>query len=241
MEVVDLLAALRRLADVAVIVQAQLYEVDDAFHTRLLKAKHISLEELERKFLAGTLPKDDLFERLAKEKPVQVGDKAKADSGAKVALLSRYNVVTCLPTPLNVHNGNDTKQAILQGVAFTGVIQVSPDRRSVRLRFTEKSARIDAREKVKVLPDGLHHNIEGGPDGQKVVPPKAIDAERVFVEESATTRVLEIPDGGAILVAVQYRPAALAAKQRWWVLRLTPRIWIEEEERMIREGKVAPP
>jgi hypothetical protein len=236
LEVIDVLTALHRMADLAVIIQAQLYEVDDAFHSRLRKAKRVSLDEAEQRFLEGKAPKDDLFNLLAKEKPVHVGAKAKVNDGAAVALLSRYNVVTCLPAPAQARKGKTARQAIPEGVGFTGTVEVSPDRRSVRLRFTEKASHIEDRLRVKVSPLGFQHNYEGNHLG----PPKDIDAEQVFVNESTTTRTLEIPDGGLILVAVQYRPAALAAKQRWWVLSITPRIWIEEEERLIREGKIAP-
>jgi hypothetical protein len=236
LDVIDVLAALRRAADVAVIVQAQLYEVDDAFYTRLRKVKRISLEELERRFLDGKAPKGELLKLLANEKPVQVGDKAKVSNGATVALLSRYAIVTGLPTPWSARTKENAKQIIREGVSFTGSLDVSTDRRSVRLHFTEKAATIEARELVKVVPIGFHHHFENN----EPAPPKEIDAERVFVKESATTRVLEIPDGGTLLVAVQYRPQALAANQRWWVLSITPRIWIEEEERMIRERQIPP-
>jgi hypothetical protein len=70
-------------------------------------------------------------------------------------------------------------------------------------------------------------------------PAKQLDAEVAFVKESTYARVLEIPDGGTILVPVHYRSASAVANERWWVLSITPRIYIEEEEQAIREGALA--
>jgi hypothetical protein len=247
-EVGNALDALRRIADLSVIVQAQLHEVDDAFYTRLKKVKRVPLEELERRFLEGEAPKDDLFKILKTQKLMQAGEESKVQDGAEVLLLSRHAVIACLPTPEQVRKDlmpwsqpDSTQQTILQGVSFIGRIHVSPDRRSVRVKLSEKSAQVEEIHKVKVSPRGFSHRIVDGltAEGkleQKLLPPEQKDAEIAYVKESVHTRVLEIPDGGSILVAVNYRPSSLAAKNRWWVLSITPRIFIEEEERQIRQG-----
>jgi hypothetical protein len=46
---------------------------------------------------------------------------------------------------------------------------------------------------------------------------------------------LEISDGGAVLAPVHYRPKSLQEKNRHWVLSITPRIVIEEEEQFLRQ------
>ncbi len=67
---------------------------------------------------------------------------------------------------------------------------------------------------------------------------KLLVAETPFLKKATHTEVLEIPDGGSILVPVHYRPASVRAENRRWVLRITPRIVIEEEEREIRRAKL---
>jgi hypothetical protein len=227
-QVVSVLDAQRRLGDLSVVVHAKLYEVDDAFHTRLKKIKRVPLEELEQRFLAGDAPPSDLFKSLEKQAPVQSGDEAKASDGEVVTLLSRHAVVTCLPDPSAARKGSDARQVIFAGVSLFGAIRVSPDRRAVHLTLTEKAAQIEEIQKSVVL--GLFN--------KQLLPPEMLNAEVPFIKESTTTRLLEIPDGGALLVAVQYRPRALAAKNRWWVLAITPRIIIEEEEQAIRQNSL---
>jgi hypothetical protein len=65
---------------------------------------------------------------------------------------------------------------------------------------------------------------------------KEVDAEIAILKEVTHSRVLEIPDNGSILVPVHFRPAAVQAKGRWWVLSITAYIYIEEEERQERIG-----
>jgi hypothetical protein len=223
----ELLQSMRRIADVAVIVQAQLYEVDDAFHTRLKKVKRISLEEAERRFLHGPPQKDagdSLFKLLEKAPVVVRGEPVKADNGQEIALLSRQRAVICLPTPDAVRLAvMAAPQTILEGLALRAAVTVSSDRRSVRVKLVEKSAAIQDILKVKT------QDLADNP----------VDAEVAFVLETTQSQVVEIPDSGSMLVAVHYRPASLRDKDRWWVLSIACRIWIDEEEREIRRGVLA--
>ena len=56
------------------------------------------------------------------------------------------------------------------------------------------------------------------------------------MRESVHAEVRELADGGTVLIPVHYRPRALQEKNRWLVLSLTSRIYMEEEERRIRGG-----
>src|SRR5205085_7737606 len=58
------------------------------------------------------------------------------------------------------------------------------------------------------------------------------------LDEPAQSRELIIPDGGALLVPLQFRPRAVREKDRWWVVSLTPRILIEEEEQVYRRSSL---
>jgi hypothetical protein len=216
----------RRLADLAVVVNARLHEVDDAFCKKLRNAKRMPLDELERLFLDGKLT-DSLFKLLDKQALVQAGDEIKMPNDSDVTLLSRHNVVACLAGPEQMRKGDKGRQLVLEGVAFTAGVQVSGDRRSVRMKLTEKATAIEEIQKRKIW------------DPNSVPPGRQMDVEVPLLREAVHTRMLEIPDGGTILVPVHYRPASVQAKERWWVLSITPRIYIEEEERAIRGQALA--
>lgn len=233
-EIADVLAALRRLADLAVVLKAELYEVDDAFYQKLRTAKRIPLEEQERRFLDG-LPAADgaLWKLLEKQALVLAGEEVKADDGLRVPVFSRRRAAVCLPSPAQLRKGEKGLQTILEGVSFHGEIQVSPDRRSVRLKLTERATEIQELRKVELRAPGLRGDqLPPAPAEEKV------EAEIPFLKESTAAQVLEIPDGGSVLVPVAFRPPAAQAKGRWWVLSVTARIYIEEEEQQIRLGSL---
>jgi len=226
--IVEMLQSLRRLADVAVIVKAHLYEVDEAFFNKLKNAKYASREELERLFEKDPRPQEEsLFKLLNKQKQIQAGEAVKAVNGGEVALLSRHQVVRCLAGPEEVRRGDKERQAVLEGVSFLANIQVSSDRRFVRLKVVERAAHVEAIDRVKVW------------DPTE----KEEQAEAVVVKETTQSQVRWDPDGGTLLLPVQYRPAALRAKGQWWVLRIDPRIYIEDEEKESRKqdfGQILP-
>jgi hypothetical protein len=210
----DFLHTLRRIADVAVSAQARLYEVDEAFYNKLKNAKRIPLDELEKQFVEGRLPKDDLQSLLAKQKPVVVGDEIKTDKADSVRLLSHLRAVVCRMGPGNATDNKDAR-VVFEGVAFLGKFRVSVDRRSVQLRLTEKAVAVQEVRKVRTFVGSA------GIEALTEIP---------FLNESTHQQVLEIPDGGSILIPVYYRPQSLAAKNRWWVLSISARIRIEAEE-----------
>jgi hypothetical protein len=78
---------------------------------------------------------------------------------------------------------------------------------------------IEGIEKVKVILD------ERGTEGV---------GEIVFVKESRISQSRYIPDGGNLLLPLHYRPRAVRNIDRWLVAEITPRIYIEEEERARR-------
>jgi len=218
--VVNLLQGLRRLGDGVVNLQAHLYEVDDAFYTKLKNAKPVDWEEEERRILDGKPPLgESLFKLLEKQQMILAGDEIKTDGGQVVGILSRHHVVGLHPNRGQVVRGDKTRQTLLEGVAFSAGIHISPDRRFVRVQLAEKASEIKQIKLVKV---------------PTVDPNKYVDAEIPFLKETTHQQEFEIPDGGSYLVPVHYRPRSVQEKNRWWVLSITPRIIIEEEEQQIR-------
>jgi hypothetical protein len=212
----------KSIVEITVSVKATLFEVDTGFYQRLKNVKRVSLDELERLFIRGiSSERDALFGLLKTQKIVQVGD-LKVDPGQQITLLSRHRAVTCGPTPERLKDGIKDLKTILEGVSFQGVISVSRDRRSVRVRFVERSSDIQEIRKMKVV-------VAFDKNGNE----KVEYAEIPFVKEASYTQVLEIPDGGTILTPVHYRPPSHQKMDRGWVVAITARISIEDEERMI--------
>jgi hypothetical protein len=249
----DMLQAYRRIGDLAVSMQVNLYEVDAAIYQRVAKSRRLTREELEeeeRQFLKGlpTIPPPDgkkcppdlqekkvdppkpesLFKLLEKQKLVLAGEAVKVDNGLQAAMLSWHKAVTCLPSPAQVLKLEKGRQTVMEGVTILGAVHVSADRRYVVVKITEKTSQLLAIDKVKVWNPRVLEQKE---------PEKEALAEIPFLKETTLTETREIPDGGTILLPVQYRPAAAKDKNRWWILTITPRIIIEEEERLIRMGR----
>jgi hypothetical protein len=223
-----------RLGDLALITTAKLYEVDDSFYTKLKNVKYVPLEELERIFLEGKQPKgNSLHDLLPKQKLIVTGDEVKVDNRRDALLLARQGLIRCLPSPEQILKGETARQTILEGVSFHANFQVTPDRRFVQVKLTERVAELVRIQKVKVPPIGLRTIIE---EFGKGAPEKDVFGEVAVVKETTQVRTLDLADGGSILVPVHYRPRSAQDANRWCVLLFTTRIYIEEEERLIREG-----
>lgn len=210
-------------SEVYVILKARLYEVDEAFNKKLAKAKWLSradLEELEDKPQVD----DALFAQLEKLKPSLVGKKINVDPGKEGVLLRATKKVECLPTPDQIRQASKRPQTFDEGFTLSAWIHVSSDRRFVRLEFREKSLEIEGVEQVKVVVD-----LDKGTEAV---------GEVVFTKEGSVTQTRYVPDAGSFLLPIHYRPRALRKNDRWLVAEITPRIYVEEEE---RERRGLPP
>ena len=208
-----------RGSEIYVIMKARLYEVDEAFHDKLAKARWLSradLEELETKPQGGSL-----FALLEKQEPLVVGKERNIDLGKEGVLLTATKPIKCLPAPDQLRQGKKDPQTIDEGFSLSAQVHISADRRFVRATFLEKSLEIEGVEKVKVVVDDRGAEADG---------------EVVFAMEASFSQARYVPDGGSTLLPLRYRPAAVRKKGQWLVAAITPRIYIEEEERA-RRGK----
>jgi hypothetical protein len=209
----------------SVILTAQLYEVDEAFHNELVKAKWLSLAELEKmeRILmdGGAKPRtgESLLELPGKQKLLVSVKDIKIDMNKEGMLLSSTTERHCLPSPAQMRKGQKGPQKIEEGMALRARVEISADRRCVRVRFTEKSWEVEGIDKIRVLLD--NNGTEG-------------IAEVASVKEATLSLDRSIPDGGTFLLPLQYRPAAAKEKGRWLAARVEARIYIEAEERMMR-------
>ncbi len=224
-KIADILRVFRRSRDMVVYLEASLYEIDGAWHRKLKSAKHLSMADIDALEKAATEKGarfDNTFEeRLAKQKLILAGEKVKLENGLETTFLSRHQVVRCLARPEQLQRGDKTRQTVLDGVSFLAAVQVTPDRRCVRIKLTEKARDLEAIDKVKVW--GARTLVE-------------TTGEEPFVKDSTNTRTLIIPDGASLLVAVHYCPRSVQARDKGWALLLSPRISIFEEEEFYQFG-----
>ena len=219
--IAEMLRAYRRSNDMVVFLEASLYEIDGEWRRKLKSAKHLSMADIE------TLAEKDagfdktFDEHLAKQKLILAGEKVKVENGLETTLLSRHHVVRCLPGPEQLHRGDKTRQTVLDGVSFQTMVRVSPDRRFIRIKLTERALDLEAVDKVKAWDPRTMEETTG---------------EEPFVKESTHTRTVIIPDGGSLLVPVHYCPRSVQVREKGWALLISPRLSIFEEEQFYRFG-----
>ncbi|MBM3993934.1 MAG: hypothetical protein FJ303_07255 [Planctomycetes bacterium] len=202
-----------RLADLVVTTQCKLYEVDDAFYSKLKNAKRASIEEEERIFLEGNGPKVvPLDVLMSNQKLVVTGDDVTVDNGQSATLLARQTVQQCSAGPEQVRKGDKARQFFITGFVVSGAIRVSPDRRYIRIELGERTKEVDQIRKVKVLTEQGLRIVEEPGKGQRALPPVEVVAETPVFHESTHLRVLDVPDGGTRLVPLYFRPRSLEEK-----------------------------
>jgi hypothetical protein len=214
----------RKGGEIYVVMKARLYEVDDAFYKTLVKARWRSRADLEELELQPQKPlpaAESLVPLLEKQKPVLAGKEINIDPGKEGALLTSTRAVHFLPTPDQLRQGRKDPQTVHEGVSLRAQVHISADRRFVRAGFTEKSLEIEGVEKVNVSVDARETEAVG---------------EIVFPKEASSSQIRDIPDGGSLLLPLQYRPRAAREKDRWLVVKVEPRIYVEDEEK-VRRGK----
>jgi hypothetical protein len=218
----------KQLNDMYVTLKADLYEVDDAFFQKLAKAKWESkadLAKLEESALPGKEEKADEETPIAlirKQKLLVEGKGVSINEGDMASLLSSVKEITRLPSPEQLKRGKSDAQSFNEGVSLRAKAEISSDRRYVCAKLVEKSLEVEGSEKVNVVVDKKGTEAAG---------------EIVFVKEQATSQARNVPDGGTILVPLQYRPRDAREKDRWLVARVTVEIHIKAEDRLLNQGK----
>lgn len=220
----DARAQPRKEDEIYVILTARLYEVDEAFVTKLAGEKWHSkaaLERMEGRAVEPESKSPGLFARLKKLKPLLSGKEAHIGPGKEGVFLSSTKAANFLPAPEQLRKGKKIPQTFQEGFSLKARVHISADRRYVRIKFVEKSLEVEGTEKVDVLLDDKGAMAVG---------------ERVFLKEGSQSRTRYIPDGAGFLLPLQYRPRATKNRKRWLVVRVEPLIYIEEEER-VRRGE----
>lgn len=208
--VADALTGMAGLLDVAVGMNARLYEVERAFFDRRVAPRFAADAETGQRPAVVAID-DALFRALARRPPLAEGVAGRLPPDRASAFLTRQ-------TAYRYAAGDGTVGTGLAGVAFTVAPRLSRDLRSLRLTVTQHATRLVRIDKIDV-----HDALTG----------KARPAEVPVVHKTATTGTVTIPDGGAILMPVE----AGVPDGKVGVLIARPFVWIDAEA-AARPGRV---
>jgi hypothetical protein len=216
----DLIFALRRLADNAVVMNARLYEVDRTFYTKQIAPLFARDEDSDER---PTIVRIDgkLLRKITKQKLVLEREETKIRPAAETPFLSHQTVFCFDAGPLPGKEGGKRTGSGTAGVSFKVRPLVSPDMRYLRLEISQEVAQLVGINKTKML------DVATGKD---------VEVESANVRKSSLTGTVQIPDTGPILMPVSYRPPGKGNEDKVWLLVARPFIWIEEEVAAAREG-----
>jgi hypothetical protein len=221
-EVFDLLAALRRLMDLAVVMNARLYEVDRAFFRR----------EVEPLFARGKgspapVPvrriQKRLLQKILKEKLILESDEVRIRPRDKVTFLCKHSVFRSGAGAPKGDKEKGQPGLATSGVTFEVRPLVSLDRRYLRLEISQRVTQwLDVEQK----------SVENPLTG------KEKDAAAGRLRKTTVNVTVQIADGDAILMAVDYQPPGKGSEGKVWLVVARPFIWIKAEaDELHREGQ----
>jgi hypothetical protein len=210
---------LRWSLDNGVVVNARLYAVDRAFYSKRVAPLFAADKDSEARPVV--MPIDEaLFKEISGQRLVLKGDHARLPADQNAVFLSRLTVYRFVaqppaekrPAPVFAHPPPPATG--LEGVSFEVHPLISPDRRYLRLRITQRAAQLSALEKAKVLDPATG---------------KEVEVETPTVRKTCVSGTVQLPDQGGFLMPVLYQPSGKGNEDKVWVLVARPFIRIEEE------------
>jgi hypothetical protein len=220
-EVRDLLANLRGRNDVAVVMNADLIEVDAAYYDKTLRPLLAAGRRgPDGPAVVGHLRQhavsEELEQALRKKGAVVRSTRTTLANGRDGVYLSLRQVFSYVRTPA-APGGKvpDEYATAATGLELRATGTVSPDRQFVRLKLTEQGT------------DLLGFETKPGFRGEEEIEVRVPD----LAETTASQTVNKVADGVTLLVTVQHLPKATKEKGRVLVLLVQPSIFIREEEK----------
>lgn len=211
-EIEQFLSVLRRLMDLAVVMNARVYELDRAEYAAHFAAAFADAKDKSARKLVATVSEAQ-WKRLQSLKPILRDTAEKLTPQTRAKFLSMQNAYQYLAKP-----GDEVPTTAFEGMSFTVRPTMSPDRRCLRLEFSH-----DVNQLVKIT-KGTMVDLKTGKDAPIELP---------NIRKSSAKGTIEIHDGQPIMLAVDYRP-----KDKVWLVLAEPRIYMEEEEEMIRKSAI---
>ena len=212
-ELIDGMKTLRLLSDLAVGMNARLYEVDRAFFTKHVAPLFYRDKDAEEHPLV--LPINGaLFKRISQQKELLQSEESKLRPDQVAPFLSHESVFRYSIGPHPSKEGETLIGTGMAGVSFEVLPLVSRDRRYLRLKISQKIAQLVRIDKTKKL------DLSTG---------KEVELEAPNLRENFLTGTIQIEDGTPILMPVDYRPPGKGNEDKIWLLMARPFIWIEAE------------
>jgi hypothetical protein len=207
------LGYMKRLCDLAVVIDAKIYALDRAEYDAHFAASFVDPKNKSARLAARA--SDAQRKMLQTRKPILEGDADKLRPNERAVFLTQRNVYQFQAGP-----GDAKPTTACEGFSFSVRPMVSPDRRCLRLELFH-----DVEQLVK-LTKGSMIDLKTG---------KELPIELPNVRKSSATQTIDIHDGQPILLAVDYRP-----KDKVWLVLAEPRIYMEEEEEYLRKAAIKP-
>jgi hypothetical protein len=219
----SIFAALRRIIDVAVVMHARLIEVDRAWHDEHIAPVLAGKNRGPEAFSA--VPVDlALAKKLKEQRIIVQGHQSKLAAEEKAVFLSWQRPFSFVDKSA-IFGGPRTRRTGVEGVVFHVEATVSADRCSMHLKISQDVAQLIGIEKKRLPVIGDD---------------KEADYESPTIRRSGVASEIELEDGTTFVMPVAYRPADDKNAERRWLLLAEPMIWIEEEQRLIEMGELAP-
>jgi hypothetical protein len=217
-EIANLLHALRRLTDLAVVANARLYAVDRAFYVKNIAPLFAKLKKPTERPRVVAIESAALLGQITRQKLLLESEDVKLRPGRTATFLARQKAFRYLAGTRDAAGGPRAGIG-LQGVSFAVRPSVSPDRRYLRLTIAQTVAQLVGIDSTTKL------DVASG---------KEVEVRLPNVRRTTLEGTVEVPDGNPILMPVEYRPAGKENKDTVWLLVARPYIWIEEEVKAIR-------
>jgi hypothetical protein len=222
-EIADVIAALRRLLDVAVDVRGELRAVQRKFFDKELARR---LGPVPGAGVGRALPLGDKLEKAVRKHSTLVkSGEVRIANGRAATFFSLRKAFSYLAVPPKVAKApEDVYRVGFTGLSMKARAVVSADRRYVTLQITQTTTDLLA---IRKQPLGTGAR---GKQGTVEVP---------HLDETTSAKAVTVGDGGDVLVPVHARHSRARGKGKVLVVVVRPTIYIkeEEEERKRLNGK----
>jgi hypothetical protein len=220
-EIAGVLSDLRRMLDVAVVMNARLYEIDRAFYTKHIAPLFAKDKDSEDRAPVRRIDAP-LLMAISKEKVLLESEKITIRPSVETTFLAQQSLYLYAAGLGSKKEGGMHIGTGLAGVSFDVRPLVSLDRRYLRLRISQRVVQLTGMDKTK------RRDASTG---------KEFEVEVPTLRKATVTGTVQIPDTAPILMLVDYRPPGKVGEDKVWLLVARPFIWIKEEEEERRQGK----
>jgi hypothetical protein len=217
-QIVELLTAFRRLADCGVMMECQLFEVNQTFFKNEIEPK-LAKDQAGLGKLGMSPIEEKLASKLRKQGTLIASNKKLIPNKKQSDFFSLHRAFTYLAKPKSVKNAFATA---LYGITIGGKLTVSSDRRRIAMRIRQEATNMQGLKKEMWL------DPETG---------EYSDIEVPNLVESSTCQTIEIEDEKFVLQLVHCQFPTAKKKDGILVMLMHPSIYIQEEEDFRKKGK----